>query len=204
MKSIDCSRFERLSTLALFGELSRRERARFDAHMAGCPKCAAHLETLKRTAKAVDSLPLDSPSESVRDRILAEGARRRAAVPHPAWVHRLAPLAAAAAIVAAVVLWAPHGTIPPVSERAHVPVTAQAAWYDDGALELAALSDRLERAAGTGVDMTADSDLSMLDVASVSSLQSSFALGLTEDTLAGRINALKQDIVLLDTSTSVF
>ena len=65
------------------GALDPRERARFDAHVAGCPGCASYLRTyaetirLAKDAHADDPLPADVPEDLVRAILDARRPRRR-------------------------------------------------------------------------------------------------------------------------------
>jgi hypothetical protein len=92
---------ERLSAL-LDDELSARERAEVEAHLAGCASCAALLARMRAVEDAARSLPAEAPAgyfdglpERVRARIEARRASRRR-LPSWAW-------AAAAAVLLAVV-----------------------------------------------------------------------------------------------------
>jgi hypothetical protein len=87
----------RLRRLAA-GELSGDERARAEAHLAGCARCqqaAAGLEAERRTLAA--ELPFDAFAAGVAEKL----ARAQVRPPGPAW-RRVVPLALAAGLVVAV------------------------------------------------------------------------------------------------------
>jgi len=69
----------------LDGLLPAAERAGFEAHLAGCPHCAADLAIYRRVFGELESLPLLEPSASLEARILAEVLPKA----QPAWVRRL-------------------------------------------------------------------------------------------------------------------
>ena len=49
---IACVQAVELVTDYLEGKLSRRDRRRFEAHIAGCPNCRTYLEQIKQTIAA--------------------------------------------------------------------------------------------------------------------------------------------------------
>ena len=84
------------------------ERAQFERHLAECAECRAEVAGLRSTAALLAETTATAPPESLRERVLADIATVRPlppAVPTGAAARRrfrLAPLAAAAALVAAV------------------------------------------------------------------------------------------------------
>ena len=84
------------------------ERAQFERHLAECAECRAEVASLRSTAALLAETTATAPPESLRERVLADIATVRPlppAVPAGAATRRrsrLAPLAAAAALVAAV------------------------------------------------------------------------------------------------------
>jgi anti-sigma factor RsiW len=102
---MSCKRFERLGPAWAAGDLSPRERARLERHLAGCADCRRQAEALRR-ATALARQALAEPGELGE----AEWTRIRAALPHPArrpsWRWGLVALSAAAAALLLVVgLW---------------------------------------------------------------------------------------------------
>jgi anti-sigma factor RsiW len=66
VEDLSCQELVELVTDYLEGALPAAERARFDAHLADCPWCAAHLEQVRTTltlARAAgDAAPLPDVS----------------------------------------------------------------------------------------------------------------------------------------------
>lgn len=79
----------------LDGLLPDVERAAFQAHLAGCPQCAADLAVYRRVFGELDALPLLEPSASLEARILAAVLPKR----QPAWVRRVGFAYAASLLV---------------------------------------------------------------------------------------------------------
>lgn len=93
------------------GELSADEAARFEHALATDPTLAARLQELKRLDDALDVLPGHSAAPAFDDRVLARARRaRRGRI-----VGLLAPLAAAAAVLLAVLL-TPEAEVEGVSD----------------------------------------------------------------------------------------
>ncbi|HET8959775.1 anti-sigma factor [Nocardioides sp.] len=84
------------------------ERAQFERHLAECAECRAEVAGLRSTAALLAETTATAPPESLRERVLADIATVRPLPPAVATGaatrrrFRLAPLAAAAALVAAV------------------------------------------------------------------------------------------------------
>jgi hypothetical protein len=115
-----CEQFGPEVVALAFGALSADEAAKVEAHLAACAPCRAELDATKRLALASREAPQAGPSAESLERLIsafraerdAGGARAPADVPQPAAMpSRRArilsiglPLAAAAAVVAAVML----------------------------------------------------------------------------------------------------
>jgi hypothetical protein len=125
--------FERYDAAYVLGALSTADRREFEAHLAGCPSCAAAVGALAGLPGLLGSVPVDvveslsqdpeDPPATLLPRLVARAHRRRRAL----W---MSVAGVAAAVVAAVVIVvatigrpAPAGP----SQSAGVPVTLQAA-----------------------------------------------------------------------------
>ena len=69
--TMTCPEYEALLDRDLEGELSLDERARADAHLASCPRCAALRADLLEIAAKAAALPVESPSRDLWDGIAA-------------------------------------------------------------------------------------------------------------------------------------
>ncbi len=58
-RDIVCQQAVELVTDYLEGALSRRDRRRFEAHLAGCPNCSAYLEQIRLTIALTGSIAPD-------------------------------------------------------------------------------------------------------------------------------------------------
>ena len=67
---LTCKQLVELVTDYLEGALSPADRARFDAHLAGCRGCRAHLEQMRRTIRTLGVLQEDSIAPEARERLL--------------------------------------------------------------------------------------------------------------------------------------
>lgn len=65
-KDIVCQQAVELVTDYLEGSLSRRERRRFEAHLLGCPNCAAYLEQIKMTIQLTGTVEPDDLTPEAR------------------------------------------------------------------------------------------------------------------------------------------
>ena len=54
----------------LDGALSKGERARFEAHIAGCDDCTVYVAQFFATIAALDALPPDEPAPATVDALL--------------------------------------------------------------------------------------------------------------------------------------
>jgi anti-sigma factor RsiW len=50
---VNCRTLVELVTAYLEGELTAGERARFEAHLAGCPDCPTYLDQMRATVRAL-------------------------------------------------------------------------------------------------------------------------------------------------------
>ena len=66
-RSIVCRQAVELATAYLEGALSRRERARFEAHVENCPHCGAYLEQLRATIATLRRIEPDALEDRVCD-----------------------------------------------------------------------------------------------------------------------------------------
>jgi anti-sigma factor RsiW len=104
---VSCERHARDWPLWAAGDLSGRRLARFQAHLAACPECAARAAALEATTRqAVEALgaaPAESPDEATWTRLLS---RALDAQPVRRWAWP-ALAAAAAAVILTLILWLP-------------------------------------------------------------------------------------------------
>jgi anti-sigma factor RsiW len=80
-RKLTCREVVELVTDYLEGTLSRRDRRRFEAHIAGCEHCTEYLAQLRQTIELTGSLREDDLEPAVRDELLdvfAEWRRDRA------------------------------------------------------------------------------------------------------------------------------
>lgn len=78
------------------GELGPEDRARVEAHLAGCPECARMLAEYREIGEALRGLPRQEPSRELWFRVRAALPARRPA--RPLWA-RLLPAASAAVLL---------------------------------------------------------------------------------------------------------
>jgi anti-sigma factor RsiW len=71
-QTLTCRELVELVTEYLDGALPARERARFDAHIAGCDGCTAYLEQFRETIRITGTLREDELDPVARDALLAE------------------------------------------------------------------------------------------------------------------------------------
>ena len=69
-KPIPCREMVELVTDYLEGALSRRERRRFERHIAGCEHCTAYLEQMRQTLRVLGTLSEESVSPEAREALL--------------------------------------------------------------------------------------------------------------------------------------
>lgn len=70
-KKLTCRELVELVTDYLDGGLSRRDRARFDAHIAGCTNCTRYLEQFRETIRLTGSLRESDVSNEAEAELLA-------------------------------------------------------------------------------------------------------------------------------------
>jgi anti-sigma factor RsiW len=59
-----CQEFVELVTDYLEGALPRRERRRFEGHIAGCDGCTGYLEQVRVTIRSLGELPPEPPQDA--------------------------------------------------------------------------------------------------------------------------------------------
>jgi predicted anti-sigma-YlaC factor YlaD len=70
MDELTCKELVELVTDYLEGALTPAERARFDAHLAGCRGCRAYLDQMRRTIRMLGTLTEESVPTEARERLL--------------------------------------------------------------------------------------------------------------------------------------
>jgi anti-sigma factor RsiW len=70
-RELSCREVVELVTEYLEGTLSRRDRKRFERHIAGCDACTAYLAQMRRTIDATGRLTEDQLSEDARRELVA-------------------------------------------------------------------------------------------------------------------------------------
>jgi anti-sigma factor RsiW len=70
LKPMACRELVELVTEYLEGTLGPQDRARFDAHIAGCDACTAYLEQMRQTLRALGRIPEESISVEAREELL--------------------------------------------------------------------------------------------------------------------------------------
>jgi anti-sigma factor RsiW len=65
-----CRELVELITDYLEDQLSRIDRARFEAHLAGCDACRTYLEQFRQTIRVLGRLPEESLSPEARNALL--------------------------------------------------------------------------------------------------------------------------------------
>ena len=71
LPELPCRELVELVTEYLEDRLPPDDRARFDAHLAGCDACRAFLDQYRQTIKALGRLPEESLSAEARATLLA-------------------------------------------------------------------------------------------------------------------------------------
>ena len=71
-KKLTCRELVELVTDYLEGSLSRRDRARFEAHIAGCTNCTRYLEQFRETIRLTGTLRESDVSPEAEATLLAE------------------------------------------------------------------------------------------------------------------------------------
>jgi len=65
-----CSELVELVTDYLDDALPRSDRARFEAHIAGCDDCTVYVAQFRETIAALDALPPEEPAPATVDALL--------------------------------------------------------------------------------------------------------------------------------------
>ena len=68
---IVCRDAVELVTAYLEGQLSAREQARFEAHLAACPHCTAYVEQMRTTIRAIGGALPEPVDANTRDELVA-------------------------------------------------------------------------------------------------------------------------------------
>ena len=68
--ALTCRELVELVTDYLEGSLSRRDRARFDRHNAGCPNCTAYLAQFRETIRLTGTLRVEEVDAAARAELL--------------------------------------------------------------------------------------------------------------------------------------
>ena len=70
-RALVCKEVVELVTDYLEGALSRRDRKRFERHIAGCEACTAYLASMRRTIATTGRLTEEQIPAHVRDELVA-------------------------------------------------------------------------------------------------------------------------------------
>lgn len=70
-REVVCQQAVELVTDYLEGALSRGDRARFDAHLSGCPHCTEYLAQMRITIAAAGRIEAEELAPEVRDELVA-------------------------------------------------------------------------------------------------------------------------------------
>jgi anti-sigma factor RsiW len=70
-REISCREIVELVTAYLEGALSERDRARFEAHLAGCDGCDNYLAQMRETIRITGTLTEDQVPETTRAALLS-------------------------------------------------------------------------------------------------------------------------------------
>ncbi len=65
-----CKEVVELVTDYLEGTMSRRDRARFESHLAGCPHCTRYLEQMRRTLDVLGRIEPEDVAPAAMDELL--------------------------------------------------------------------------------------------------------------------------------------
>ena len=71
-KKLSCRELVELVTDYLDGTLSRRDRARFDAHLAACANCTQYVEQFRETIRLTGTLSESDVSPEAAEALLAQ------------------------------------------------------------------------------------------------------------------------------------
>jgi len=70
IEKLTCQELVELVTAYIEGALPPQERARFEAHLAGCRGCTAYLEQMRQTIRLLGTLAETAISPQARDELL--------------------------------------------------------------------------------------------------------------------------------------
>ena len=70
-RTIACRQAVELVTAYLEEALSARDRARFEAHLEGCPHCTEYLDQMRRTLAAMGRIEPDALDPDTRTELVA-------------------------------------------------------------------------------------------------------------------------------------
>ena len=70
-RTIACRQAVELVTAYLEDALSARDRARFEAHLEGCPHCTEYLDQMRRTLAAMGRIEPDAIDPETRTELVA-------------------------------------------------------------------------------------------------------------------------------------
>ena len=70
-RAIACRQAVELVTAYLEDALSARDRARFEAHLEGCPHCTEYLDQMRRTLAAMGRIEPDALDPETRTELVA-------------------------------------------------------------------------------------------------------------------------------------
>jgi anti-sigma factor RsiW len=71
-RGLTCQELVELVTDYVDGALSRRDRARFDAHIAACGNCSEYVEQFRETIRVTGTLHEDDVSPEAASALLAQ------------------------------------------------------------------------------------------------------------------------------------
>lgn len=71
MADLTCKELVELVTEYLEGELSRRDRKRFEQHISGCTNCTRYVAQFRETIRLTGTLREEDISKAARDELLA-------------------------------------------------------------------------------------------------------------------------------------
>ena len=69
-KDLVCRQAVELVTAYLEGDLSWRQRRRFEAHLRACPNCSAYLEQMRATIASAGRIDPETLDPEVRDELV--------------------------------------------------------------------------------------------------------------------------------------
>lgn len=69
-RDLACQQVVELVTDYLEGRLSKRDRRRFERHLAGCPNCSEYLAQMRLTIAAAGAIDAESLAPEARDDLM--------------------------------------------------------------------------------------------------------------------------------------